>query len=206
MNGLSHPLRAATLAGLAIMAGCNQSPAAPTAARTASPTEVVKPAPPSPPPTPPEVPAKPVLAVDGEGLRLFDPNTGSASPIPFGRPKADVLPLLERLRGPAKVGINQDCGAGPVEFASWPDGLGVVFQNDRFAGWALSASTTISTASGIGPGATREQLDAAYADVRVIKTTLGDEFTTGGFAGLLDGPNASSKITDLWAGANCVAR
>ena len=149
-----------------------------------------------------------VLAVDGEGLRLFDTTTTSASPIPFGRPKADVLNLLDRLRGPAVKGVNQDCGIGPVEYATWPDGLTLVFQDDRFVGWGLGgrAAGVFSTASGVSPGSSRAQIEAAYADIRVFKSTLGTEFAAGGFAGVLDGPGATSRITYMWGGTSCVAR
>lgn len=150
----------------------------------------------------------PTLAVDGDGLRLFDPVTTSASPIPFGRSQSEVVGALERFRGPAGKGTNQDCGAGSVDYAIWPDGLSLVFKGDRFVGWGLDgrAAGAVSTGGSVGPGSTRKQLVEAYADVRVSKTSLGNEFTAGGLAGLLDGPNASSKITDMWAGTSCVAR
>lgn len=149
-----------------------------------------------------------VLAVEGEGLRFFNPVTTAAMPIPFGRPQSEVLTALERVRGPAGKGTNEDCGAGPVQYANWPDGLSLVFQRNRFVGWGLDgrAAGAISTAGSISPGSTREALDGTYGNVEVRKTTLGDEFSAGGFFGLLDGPNATSKITDMWAGVNCVAR
>lgn len=149
-----------------------------------------------------------VLAVDGEGIRFFNPATTAATPIPFGRPQSEVIAMLERVRGPAGTGTNESCGAGPVQYANWADGLSLVFQRDRFVGWGLDgrAAGAISTAGSIGPGSTREALDGTYGNVEVRKTTLGDEFSAGGFFGLLDGPNATSKITDMWAGVNCVAR
>jgi hypothetical protein len=151
---------------------------------------------------------KAVLAVEGEGIRFFNPVTTAATPIPFGRPQSEVLATLERVRGPAGKGTNEDCGAGPVQYANWPDGLSLVFQRDRFVGWGLDgrAAGAISTAGSIGPGSTREALDSTYGNVEVQKTTLGDEFSGGGFFGLLDGPNATSRITNMWAGVNCVAR
>ncbi|TPG09946.1 hypothetical protein [Sphingomonas oligophenolica] len=150
----------------------------------------------------------PRLAVDGEGLRLFDPTTTSASPIPFGRPQAAVIAAIERFRGPSDQGVNQDCGAGPVDYASWSDGLSLVFQQHRFVGWGLDhrAAGTIATASGIGPGSTRAELESTYANVDVNRTSLGNEFTAGGFSGVIDGSTAASKITDMWAGTNCAAR
>lgn len=149
-----------------------------------------------------------VLTVDGEGLRLFDPVMTSASPMSFGRSQSSVIDTLERFRGPSGQGTNQDCGAGPVDYASWPDGLSLVFKDDRFVGWGLDGRSTgaIFTAGSVGPGSTRRQLDETYSNVLVRKTSLGNEFTAGGFAGVLDGPNASSKITDMWAGTSCVAR
>lgn len=148
------------------------------------------------------------LAVDGEGLRLFNATTGAATPIAFGRPQSDVLNALERLRGAAAKGTNLDCGAGRVDYATWPDGLSLVFQRARFVGWGLDsrAAGALTTASGVGPGSTREQLDEVYAGVSVEQTSLGTEFAAGGFSGVIDGVNASSKITDMWAGTNCVAR
>lgn len=148
------------------------------------------------------------LAVDGEGIRFFNSTTSAATPYPFGSPRSEVLATLERVRGPGGKGTNESCGAGPVQYANWPDGLSLVFQRDRFVGWGLDgrAAGALSTASGIGIGSTREALDAAYGDVDVAETTLGDEFSAGGLFGLLDGPNAASKINNMWAGVNCVAR
>lgn len=151
--------------------------------------------------------AGPVLAVDGEGLRLFDRDTGSARVLAFGQARAAVLGPLETLRGPAGTGINQDCGAGPVAYANWPDGLSLVFQDGRFAGWGLDgrAAGAITTAAGIGPGSTRAQLADAYA-VAVERSSLGTEFMAGGISGVLDGAGTRAKITDMWAGVSCVAR
>lgn len=153
------------------------------------------------------VAADPVLAVDGEGLRLFDRTTGSASVLAFGQARAAVLGPLETLRGPAGTGTNQDCGAGPVAYANWADGLSLVFQDGRFAGWGLDsrAAGAITTAASIGPGSTRAQLTDAYA-ATVNQSSLGTEFMAGGISGVLDGKGARAKITDMWAGVNCVAR
>ncbi len=221
---VNNPIFAAILAGAAMLSlgACDQRAADSSASTT----------PPSPPlsensavgsgnvttteqtaPTPEAKPAgrqavKLQLAVDGEGLRLFNPANGAATPIAFGWPQRDVLGMLERLRGPAAKGANKDCGAGPVDYATWPDGLSVVFQHNRFVGWGIDSlgSGALSTASGVGPGSTRENLEAAYADVSVLQSSLGTEFTAGGFSGLIDGSKASSRITHMWAGISCVAR
>lgn len=147
------------------------------------------------------------LAVDAEGLRWFLQPSGSARPIPFGRSESEVVSALERLNGSAVKGTNQDCGAGPVQVASWADGMSLLFQDGRFVGWGLGrrADGQIGTAAGIGPGSTRAELDAAYSTT-VSQTSLGSEFSAGGLHGILDGTSSGARITDMWAGVNCVAR
>jgi hypothetical protein len=147
-----------------------------------------------------------VIAVDGQGLRLFDPKTKAAAQIAFGWSKTDVLAVLLRLRGPSDNGTIEDCG--DLYYAKWPDGLNLVFENDRFAGWGLDrrAAGVFASASGIGPGSTRNQLNTAHADVQVEDSSLGVEFEAAGYAGVLDGPKKSAKITDMWAGKVCIAR
>lgn len=152
---------------------------------------------------------QPRLAVDPEGLRWFLPPNGSARPLAFGIKQNDLLASLERVRGAAAQGTNSDCGAGPVQYANWADGLSIVFQDGRFAGWGLDgrAAGAIATADGIGPGATRAQLDDAIGPpVQVRQSSLGTEFSAGAYHGLLDGPGATARITDMWAGVSCVAR
>lgn len=151
---------------------------------------------------------QPKLAVDGEGLRWFLPPNGSARPLAFGMPEAEVLASLERVRGPAGKGVNQDCGAGPVQYANWPDGLSLVFQNGRFAGWGLDRRATgaLGTANGVGPGMTRSDLAGSFGSVSFQNTSLGTEFAAQDIFGLLDGPGPEAEITDMWAGVSCVAR
>jgi hypothetical protein len=146
-----------------------------------------------------------MLAVEGEGLRLFDAVTGSATPLPFGTGRDVLLGSLEPLRGPAERGSNAECGV--QEYASWDDGLRLIFEDHRFAGWAIDGRSAgaLTTASGIGPGSTRRDLENAYT-AEVGQTTLGTEFTAGGFAGVLDGAGPDARITDMWAGVACIFR
>ncbi|MES2903362.1 MAG: hypothetical protein V4696_04175 [Pseudomonadota bacterium] len=145
----------------------------------------------------------PVLAVDGEGLRWFNPTNGAARPLPFGTARAMVMTALSG-RGSADIGIQSECGAGPLDYAAWPDGLTLYFQKDRFTGWALDgrAAGKVTTAAGVGPGSSRNELEAAYT-AKITQSTLGTEFTAGGLSGLLDGPGASASINSMWAGTSC---
>lgn len=193
------------------LAGCGSAPverkttpATPNAATaSASPAPIATA---SPNPNAPPAAQAPALAIDGEGLRLVDPASGRARPIAFGTPRSDVLSALAR-RGPPQTGTNAECGAGPLAYARFGDGLTLQFQDDRFAGWSVDRAGTgrISTMSGIGPGSTRADLEGAYA-VRFPDSTLGTEFAAGDMGGLLDGPARTARITDLWAGVTCLFR
>lgn len=194
---------------LATLAACApDAPAVPedgTAPAPAAPAEAAAPA------------AAPVLTVEAEGLRLFDPASGSARPLPFGTGPAQAMAALAS-RGAAETGTNADCGAGPLAYARWPDGLTLWFQDERFAGWALnprpdtaprpdSASPSappsgVSTASGLTIGSTRADLDSAYA-ATVTQSTLGTEFAAGELYGLLDGEGSGARVIALWAGVSC---
>ncbi len=209
-----RPATALFAGALLLIAGCSTEPV--TQAEPAGQIESKLDAPGAPVAVGPSAPsnaaasesvAAPKLAVEGEGLRWFLQPSGSARPIPFGRPQAEMLASLETVRGPASKGTNQDCGAGPVQYASWPDGLSLVFQDKRFVGWGLDsrAADAITTASGIGPGSTRAELESAY-EAAVSQTSLGTEFSAGDLQGVLDGPSAGARITDMWAGISCVAR
>lgn len=152
----------------------------------------------------------PALAIEAEGLRLFTPTTGSARPIPFGTARAQVMTALAS-RGTAETGTNGECGAGPLAYARWPDGLTLWFQQDALTGWALNAPASdaspaatagVSTASGLTIGSTRADLDSAYA-ATVEQSTLGTEFAAGELFGLLDGEGQGARVTALWAGVSC---
>ena len=143
------------------------------------------------------------LAVDGEGLRLVDAKTGKTQALPFGLSRAAVLEPLENLRGPAGQGSNPACGG---EYANWADGLGLNFRRDKFVGWSLDdrSDGAITTMAGLGTGSGKRALEAY--DYKVVRTTLGDEFSAGGLHGLLSSTAANARITNLWAGEVCLAR
>lgn len=160
----------------------------------------------SPPPAaevPTSVQDSPALAVEAEGLRLFNKQSGSARAIAFGTPREDVLKLLA-FRGNPETGQNGECGAGPLDFANWDDGLGLFFQKGKFVGWNLNSrgQIAITTASGIGVGSSRADLEAAYA-AEISETSLGTEFAAGELFGILDGKDEAAKITNMWGGTTC---
>lgn len=146
-----------------------------------------------------------LLALEGEGLRVFSVPSGSARPVPFGTAQDETLALLTAVlrMGPRDEGEQIDCRA---EYATWENGLTTWFVRDGFVGWSVpNAGSPLTTASGVGVGSTRAELESAYvAEIRT--STLGVEFAAGGLAGLLESRQPSARITNLWAGQVCVAR
>lgn len=162
-----------------------------------------KPAPPAaPPPTAPKMRAQ----LDPQGLEAVVIATGGSQLLSFSRTRVQTLVTMGLIEPtPGAESANSECGAGPLAFVAWPDGLTLAFQDDRFVGWAVD-KPGLATKDGIGVGATRAQLKAARPKVRVTESTLGTEFDAGGLGGLLDGEGPDAKITHLWAGVTCMFR
>jgi hypothetical protein len=195
-----------TLAAAALMLGlaaCGQ----PSPDTPAAPAEPTAPAPPSGPA--PVATGQASVALDAGGLLIVMKDTGSTRMIDFGLPKDRTVAIVTNVAGaPTPESTNSECGAGPVQFIAYPDGLTLLFQEDRFVGWSLDkdAAGKQSTMSGIGVGSTRSDLAAAYSGVQVSETSLGQEFSAGGLYGVLDGPDGAAKIEVMWAGTSCVFR
>jgi hypothetical protein len=150
------------------------------------------------------------LALSGEGLDFIS-ERGSARHLVFGTPADAAIDAVTRTHGgiAPQRGRNEECGAGPLDMATWPDGLTVVAQHGRFVGWSVSRGAAgaagrdgPATMAGIGLGSTRRELESAYA-ADIHKTTLGQEFAAGNLFGLLDGSGPSARITALWGGTSC---
>lgn len=213
----------ACLALVAALAACRASdpvpastadaaPTGPTAAPAAAPTPAPAAAPAALPAGEPAPATTLRLALDGEGLRLVDPASGATRPLAFGQPIAPVIDAVRRSQGTAPTeSTNGECGAGPLDMATWPDGLTLVSQGGTFRGWSLNprsgtdASARPTTMAGIGLGSTRVELDAAY-NATITPSSLGTEFAAGGLYGVLDSASAPARITALWAGTSCVFR
>jgi hypothetical protein len=145
------------------------------------------------------------LASDGLSLVL---ESGSSRQIGFGMDRGAALPaLIAALGKTTDEGTNPECGAGPLDHVDFKGGLTAFFQEDKFVGWDLDGREggSYATADGIGIGATRAQLEAAGA-VTVDETTIGHEFAAGELYGLLSNPSPSGKVTNMWAGTNCIFR
>ncbi|NVO86649.1 hypothetical protein [Hymenobacter terrestris] len=204
-----------------LLAGCQPSPdaAQDRPPVVASPSAAPSPAQPTPSATTPDSvsASQPLLALTSNALQLVSQPTGSTRQIPFGEPQKELIELVSKVlqAEPKSVGINTECGAGPLKMASWSNGLTLVFQQNKagatqewqFVGWyaGMASGTTpkVATMAGVGIGSTRAELEGAYS-VKVTRSTLGQEFsTTSGLYGLLDGPGQEAVITSLWSGTSC---
>jgi len=113
---------------------------------------------------------------------------------------------LEMVLGapPAEQAENIDCGA---TLAKWPNGLTTWFSGGRFVGWSVgSQDSGPASAGGLRVGVSRSDLQTGGSTVEIRRTTLGTEFQSGGIGGLLESPGAEARVSNLWAGATCIAR
>jgi hypothetical protein len=119
---------------------------------------------------------------------------------------ATTLDAVTQILGePEETSENSECPSGPLTIASWSNGLVLNAADNTFVGWGLRSGdgdTTLTTASGIGIGSTRQELEETYT-VEVVDSSLGVEFSAGGLFGLLSSPEPTGTITDLWAGVAC---
>lgn len=181
------------------------------ACEPAAPADPAVPAEPAPPAAPAaEAPLTEAL-LEGDGLTPAQPGGGTALKLAFGQPMDEVIAAMAARRGGAAptMSHNAECGAGPLDFASWGDGVQLVFQDGRFAGWWLdeAAPTGFSTLSGLHIGSTLRELRAAHPDADIGEATIGPEFTAGGdIHGTLTGTNDAAEINNLYAGVSCIFR
>lgn len=158
--------------------------------------------------------AEVMIALDGEGLRLVTSGTGSTRLLAFGTDQAITeTAIAEQLGAVQGRSSNEECGAGSMEFIDFGN-FTANFQDALFVGWFLREgdnNPALTTMSGIGIGTTRSEMAESVTFEIYDDSTIGTEFHTsggesGGFSGLLESDAADARITDLWAGTNCIFR
>lgn len=144
------------------------------------------------------------LGLNGQGLVLTDAN-GVVTRVKFGMSRQQTMAALASRPEPGES-TNSECGAGPIDFASWPDGLNLLFQEGKFQGWSLDErADSLRLTNGVRIGTTLARL-RKLGKVRLEKSTLGNEFTLGGVSGLVSSQRPTGKVTNLWAGLDCSFR
>ncbi|MBV7260131.1 aspartate-semialdehyde dehydrogenase [Erythrobacter crassostreae] len=97
-----------------------------------------------------------------------------------------------------------ECGAGPMENASFPDGLTVNFKDGIFVGWFHNnGSDQIAVDGEFSIGAARSDVEALPGFALIEGSTLGEEFALGDrIGGLFEG----DAVSTLYAGTQCFFR
>jgi len=157
---------------------------------------------------------KSTIALSANAIQVVNQSTGSTREIALGMPLVQLVEIVEKvLKSKSTINMNSECGAGPLKFATWDNGLTLLFQEKKkdewlFAGWAANKpknnQTKLNTMANVGIGTSRNEIESAYV-INVTKTSLGYEFSTksNDFFGIFDGGNENSKITNLWSGVSC---
>ena len=147
------------------------------------------------------------LIIEGEGLALNSEDRSSGR-VAFGSPAEAAVAAARTVYGAAlEEQTLTECGAGPLQVTRF-SGITIAAQDGKFAGWSLdqqSRPPLAVSAQGIAIGFPRAALEKADK-VQIFESSLGQEFTAGGIAGLLGSGGADAKVTHLWAGATCIMR
>ena len=186
---MTHARTALTLAALLALGACDSMTGAPSPAPATEPEA-------TPSGQDAAEAAQGGLALEGEGLRAF---TAQGS--------ARALNAVSTLLGTEtpQVTTNSECGAGPTQFAEYPNGLQLAFQDDKFAGWFLDEAG-LTTADGVGVGSSRTDLQSARVVEMVPDSTLGAEFSSGELGGMLSSEGPDATVEALYAGLTCFFR
>ncbi|KMW60620.1 hypothetical protein AIOL_000784 [Candidatus Rhodobacter oscarellae] len=150
---------------------------------------------------PSRAPAAPAFQATATGLLL--PKSGLR--VDFGRTQeSTVLAVTKLLSGPpSRQFQNLECGAGPVQFAEWPGGLTLLFQNGDFEGW-LVTDKSVAVSGGLSVGQSRASIEGRGLSVK--GTSLGFEFDSAGVFGLIENEGSAGQVSLLWAGVSCFFR
>ena len=159
----------------------------------------------APPPHPAITPAAWTLAEDGLVWKGPD---GKPRKLAFGVSRAAAIAAVTAVSGkPLASGTYPDCGQGvPMGHADFRGGLSLLFLRGKFSGWEVSdkGDPKLRTARGVGIGATRAALKAAYPKVEIAEDSLGVQFTNEGApSGFIDEDSPKGRVTSLYAGETC---
>ena len=148
-----------------------------------------------------------VLTLSVDGLSIANKQSGKTRTIPFDTDiTTSTAAVASALGEPIEKTQNSECGAGPMNFVTWSNGLTMNATQNRFVGWTVrqdSKSANLTTADGIGLGTTLADLKANYS-VETIEDSLGTEFyTSNNLFGLLSANEPNGVIIYLWSGIAC---
>jgi hypothetical protein len=156
-------------------------------------------------PVEPAVERRTTLFADG----VLPPVT-AAKALRFGEDRRAVLAALEPVLGKPVTSRNEECGAGPMDFAAF-GALTLNFIDDTFVGWHAREGARVVTADGVTLGTTLAAIRAERSAALVSGSTLEGEFeyataAGGTIGGFLEGEGDAARAIGLYAGVNCFFR
>lgn len=157
-----------------------------------------------PPGTEPLRPSTPQVEAD-EVVLSADGLTAGSEAFYFAAGQREVEAAVARALGKASdSGTNEECGAGPIAYSTFPGGLTVNFQEGSLVGWNWGAEAqNIELAGEISVGAPRSQIEAEDGFSMIKGSTLGDEFALGDRIG---GFFEDDRLSMLYSGTQCFFR
>jgi hypothetical protein len=119
----------------------------------------------------------------------------------------DTVKSATKLWGdPIEQGRMEECGAGPIDFARFGNGVTLHFQNQTFVGWSTSSESSATFANGLAIGAPVVDIEPVAGPVETFESSLGYEFGGDNLFGIANGPGTKAEIEVLWSGISCVFR
>ena len=144
-----------------------------------------------------------LVALHGEGL------VAGAESFYFAAGRNEVETALAQVLGePTGRNAIEECGAGPMEFTSFPGELNINFQEGSLVGWNIGTApegeaAKIQIDADVAIGSTSEELADAEGYSPIEGSTLGEEFAVGEkLGGFID----KGAVTMLYAGTQCFFR
>lgn len=145
-----------------------------------------------------------IVTPHATGLHLNSADGTSRDGLPFGTPFHTTMHTLVAIFGhEVAVGFPQECGEGPLVSAAFQGQIGLMFQEDRLAGWILIDDDALSTATGLHVGSPRSAL-VAEGPISYFDSGIGTEFGAGDLFGLMS--EAGDAVQGIWSGATCIFR
>lgn len=150
----------------------------------------------------------PSISLEGVELRGGGLAAGSEA-FYFSAGQNEVIGALAGVLGDAGEAVsNDECGAGPMQFASFPGGLTVNFQESGLVGWNIGlsdepAAKRIDVVGDVQIGTGREAAQAADGFNPFEDSTLGEEFSLGpNIGGFIE----EGSVAMMYAGTQCFFR
>lgn len=121
--------------------------------------------------------------------------------------QAEALKAATRFwQPPVAQGTMEECGAGPIDFAIFGNGMTLHFQDGAFVGWATAPGAEARFADGRGIGSKVADIETVAGPVEAFESSIGNEFAADDVFGIASGPGTNATVEMLWSGVSCIFR